>query len=275
MLKEQQQQQKICNQENKILNRILSLNSDGQMKNTNKFVNLNLVTSSSKSAQKNKERILVLTPLKDAEPYLDRYFELLDRTTYPNRLISLAFLVSDSSDDTIASLEYHVNQIQSRSSWWNSRFESVKIFKKDFEFNLSNEERHKYDLQPRRRSIMAKSRNWLLSAALTPDISWVAWVDVDVVDYPTTIFQDLMSADQDVVVPNCLLNRDDNEFWAYDKNNWQETDASWKIQENLDPDFVLLEGYYEFPTYRYLVHKHIYSFFLYYILTSGLLIYRW
>ncbi|KAI9337644.1 hypothetical protein BD770DRAFT_331660 [Pilaira anomala] len=223
------------------------------MKKINKFVNLNLITSSSKSAQKNKERILVLTPLKDAEPYLDRYFELLDRTTYPNHLISLAFLVSDSSDDTIASLEYHVNQIQSRSTWWNSKFESVKIFKKDFEFNLSNEERHKYDLQPRRRSIMAKSRNWLLSAALTPDISWVAWVDVDVVDYPTTIFQDLMSADQDVVVPNCLLNRDDNEFWAYDKNNWQETDASWKIQENLDPDFVLLEGYYEFPTYRYLM----------------------
>lgn len=221
---------------------------------TKLFTNFNLITSSATSAKKNKEKILVLTPLKDAEPYLERYFELLDRTTYPNHLISLAFLVSDSSDNTIVSLESRINQIQSRFSWWNSRrFESVRIFKKDFEFNLSSEERHKYEMQPLRRSIMARSRNWLLSSALRPDISWVAWVDVDVVEYPKAIFQDLMRADVDIVVPNCLLNREDNQFWAYDKNNWQETDASWRIQEGLNQDFVLLEGYYEFPTYRYLV----------------------
>lgn len=215
------------------------------------YTDLNLITSPTVG----KEKILVLTPLKDAEPYLERYFELLDGTTYPNELISLAFLVSDSSDNTIASLQSHINQIQSRSSWWNNskRFASVRIFKKDFEFNLSGEERHKYEMQPLRRSIMARSRNWLLTAALTPDISWVAWVDVDVVQYPSTIFQDLMRANVDVIVPNCLLKREDNEFWAYDKNNWQETDASRRIQEGLNQDFVLLEGYYEFPTYRYLV----------------------
>ncbi|KAI7881194.1 Anp1-domain-containing protein [Mucor mucedo] len=216
------------------------------------FTDLNLITS---SPYGRKEKLLVLTPLKDAEPYLERYFELLDGTTYPNELISLAFLVSDSSDNTVAALESHIHRIQSRSTWFGKShsFASVRIFKKDFEFNLSGEERHKYEMQPLRRSIMARSRNWLLTAALTPDIAWVAWVDVDVVHYPATIFGDLMRADVDVVVPNCLLKREDNEFWAYDKNNWQETDASRRIQEDLNADFVLLEGYYEFPTYRYLM----------------------
>lgn len=245
---------RLCNKRNTILDRILSFNSDTKISNSNnnKFINFNLITSSGISPQ--QERILVLTPLKDAEPYLDRYFELLDTTTYPNHLISLAFLVSDSSDDTIASLQFHVNRIQSRSAWSSTPpFHSVRIFKKDFEFNLSSAERHRYEMQPLRRSIMARSRNWLLSTALTPDISWVAWVDVDVVRYPRSIFEDLIRADEDVIVPNCLLDRDDRQFWAYDKNNWQETEQSWKIQLDLDPDFVLLEGYYEFPTYRYLV----------------------
>jgi glycosyltransferase involved in cell wall biosynthesis len=224
------------------------------LSNNHVFTNLNHITSSP-NAQKNKEKILVLTPLKNAGPYLDRYFELLDQTTYPNHLISLAFLVSDSSDDTLELLNQHIRKIQSRSRWqWHRhRFDSIQVFKKDFDFDLPIEARHTYQMQPLRRSIMARSRNWLLSVALKPDISWVAWIDVDVIEYPPTIFQDLMHANVDIVVPNCLLKRDDHAFWAYDKNNWQETDDSKRIQEGLDQDFVLLEGYYEFPTYRYLV----------------------
>lgn len=42
-------------------------------------------------------------------------------------------------------------------------------------------------------------------------------------------------------------------YRSYDKNNWQETQESLELQKGLDEDFVLLEGYYEFPTHRYLV----------------------
>ncbi|KAG1462995.1 hypothetical protein G6F56_005390 [Rhizopus delemar] len=197
-----------------------------------------------------QEKILVLTPLKNAAAYLERYFELLDRTSYPNRLISIAFLVSDSQDETLEELERHAQRLQSR---WMYRFESIRIFQKDFDYDLPSNKRHAYELQPLRRSIMARSRNWLLSAALKPDTHWVAWVDVDVVDYPETIFEDLMRADVDVIVPNCLLQRKDRLFWAYDRNNWQETDRSREIQVGLDENFVLLEGYSEFPTYRYML----------------------
>ncbi|KAG0936517.1 hypothetical protein G6F32_010078 [Rhizopus arrhizus] len=213
------------------------------------LIDFNQITASA-DAKRNKEKILVLTPLKDAAGYLDRYFELLDRTRYPNHLISIAFLVSDSSDGTLELLEYHARRLQRR---WSNRFESIRIFQKDFDFDLPNEKRHRYEMQPLRRRVMARSRNWLLSASLRHDISWVAWVDVDVVEYPPTIFEDLIRADVDVIVPNCLLSRQDHVFWAYDKNNWQETDASRFRQRDLDEEFVLLEGYYEFPTYRYLM----------------------
>ncbi|KAI8978398.1 Anp1-domain-containing protein [Pilobolus umbonatus] len=200
--------------------------------------------------QGKNDKILVLTPLKNAAPYLDRYFELLDRTTYPNHLISIAFVVSDSSDDTLSSLEFKVQNLLRR---WSHRFDSIRIFKKDFHFDLPSEDRHIYELQPLRRSIMARSRNWLLSVAMKSDIHWVAWVDVDVIEYPETIFQDLIKVNEDIVVPNCLLYRDNHEFWAYDRNNWQETDKSREIQKDLPDDFVLLEGYREFPTHRYLM----------------------
>ncbi|CEG63836.1 hypothetical protein RMATCC62417_00915 [Rhizopus microsporus] len=213
-------------------------------------IDFNHLTSSPLDAKRNKEKVLVLTPLKDAARYLDRYFELLERTTYPNHLISIAFLVSDSSDGTLEVLQEYAHKFQSR---WANRFDSIRIFQKDFDFDLPSEKRHRYEMQPLRRQIMARSRNWLLSASLKPDISWVAWVDVDVVEYPPTIFEDLMRADADVIVPNCLLQREDNQFWGYDKNNWQETDDSRKRQEGISEDFVLLEGYYEFPTYRYLM----------------------
>ncbi|KAI8062226.1 Anp1-domain-containing protein [Gongronella butleri] len=196
-------------------------------------------------------RILVLTPLKDAVPYLDRYFELLDQTTYPNHLISIAFLVSDTTDDTVKELYRHAERLQGRF-WWN-RFHDIRVFEKDFHFDLPNDQRHKYEMQPLRRSVMARSRNYLLASAMRDDIQYVAWVDVDVIEYPNSIFEDLMSVNEDVVVPNCLLHREDGAFYAYDKNNWQETEESWAIQKDLDPEFVLLEGYYEFPTHRYLM----------------------
>ena len=82
---------------------------------------------------------------------------------------------------------------------------------------------------------MARARNYLLTAALRDEHSWVLWLDVDLVEYPSTILEDLQSVNVDVVVPNCLRETDDNSFWGYDKNNWQETDRSLEIQKDLDP----------------------------------------
>ena len=51
---------------------------------------------------------------------------------------------------------------------------------------------------------MARARNYLLSAALKPDHSWVYWRDVDIVDSPKKILEDFVAHDRDIIVPSML-----------------------------------------------------------------------
>ncbi|KAI8376381.1 Anp1-domain-containing protein [Radiomyces spectabilis] len=215
------------------------------------FINLNDLEATS-NAKDNQEHVLILTPLKNAQAYLPRYFELVDRLSYPKHLISMAFLVSDTTDDTVPMLKEKAQELMNRDDP-EQRYHQISIYEKDFSFELPEDKRHAFEMQPLRRSYMARSRNYLLTAALREEHAWVLWLDVDVVEYPASILEDLQSVDVDVVVPNCLLDTEDKSFWAYDKNNWQETERSLEMQKDLDPDYVLLEGYFEFLTNRYLM----------------------
>jgi cellulose synthase/poly-beta-1,6-N-acetylglucosamine synthase-like glycosyltransferase len=165
------------------------------------YVDMNPIKST-RNAAINEERILILTPLKDAAPYLSKYFELLTELTYPHRLIDLAFLVSDSTDETLAILASEVDRIQKRSD--NKPFNSVLIVEKDFYFHLSQdvEERHSFAAQGPRRKALGKARNYLLSAALKPEHSWVYWRDVDIVESSEKILEDFISHDTDIIVPS-------------------------------------------------------------------------
>lgn len=164
-------------------------------------VDLNPIKSTRKAVA-NEERVLILTPLKDAAPYLSKYFELLAELTYPHHLIDLAFLVSDSKDDTFAVLSSELDRIQKRPD--QIPFHSATVVEKDFGFHLSQDvkERHSFAAQGPRRKAMGKARNYLLSAALKPEHSWVYWRDVDIVDSPVKVLEDLIAHDKDIIVPS-------------------------------------------------------------------------
>lgn len=164
-------------------------------------VDLNPVKSTTKAVA-NEERILILTPLKDASRYLSKYFELIAELTYPHHLIDLAFLVSDSTDDTLAVLASELDRIQKRPD--QIPFHSAIVVEKDFDFKLSQnvEERHSFAAQGPRRKAMGRARNYLLSAALKPEHSWVYWRDVDIVDSPKKILEDFIAHDKDILVPS-------------------------------------------------------------------------
>jgi cellulose synthase/poly-beta-1,6-N-acetylglucosamine synthase-like glycosyltransferase len=117
-----------CHGTIRTVNSAQALSSDGSKQMT--FANLNHLTATA-SARDNKEHVLILTPLKNAVPYLERYFELVDRLSYPKHLISLAFLVSDTTDSTVSELQRHARELQSR---WQDRYHSIRIFEKDFKF---------------------------------------------------------------------------------------------------------------------------------------------
>jgi Anp1. len=169
---------------------------------TVRYYDLNDVQGTARGWER-EERILVCVPLRDAEQHLPMFFSHLRNFTYPHRLIDLAFLVSDSKDRTLEVLTQYMSEIQ-ESGDPNMMFGEVSIIEKDFGqvVNQDVESRHGFAAQAPRRKLMARARNWLLSAALRPYHSWVYWRDVDVETAPYTILEDLMRHNKDVIVPS-------------------------------------------------------------------------
>lgn len=171
--------------------------------NWNTF-NLNDVQAT-KSAKEREEKVLILTPLRDAATHLDKYFELLVKLSYPHKLIDVAFLVSDCTDDTLAILSQELDRIQNKPDpKFGGPFRSVTIIQKDFGIKLSQsvEERHGFAAQGPRRIVIAAARNFLLYSALKPDHSWVHWRDVDIEEAPASLLEDFMKHDKDIIVPS-------------------------------------------------------------------------
>lgn len=183
---------------------------------TIRHVDLNPIVSTPK-AMANQERVLILTPLSDASPYLNKYFELLAQLTYPHDLIDIAFLVGDSSDDTMAVLAAELDRLQKRTD--AVQFHSATVIQKDFGFPHVQdvEERHSFAHQGTRRKNIAKARNYLLYSALRPEHAWVYWRDVDIFDSPRPIIQDMIAHDRDIIVPSvccCCFGQSYADIWS-------------------------------------------------------------
>lgn len=150
-----------------------------------------------------EERVLLCTPLRDAAQHLPMFFSHLRNLTYPHHLIDLAFLVSDSKDDTEAALNKQLEDLQGDRNP-HMPYGEISIIHKDFGQAVAQdvESRHGFAAQAPRRKLMARARNWLLSAALRPYHSWVYWRDADVETCPFTIIEDLMRHNKDVIVPS-------------------------------------------------------------------------
>ena len=168
---------------------------------TIQHIDLNPIKST-KKAVSNRERVLILTPLRDAAPHVNKYFDLLSELTYPHNLIDLAFLVGDSTDDTMAVLAAELDRVQKRTD--SIPFRSAKIVEKSFGVHHSQDvaDRHGFAAQAPRRKAIAKARNYLLYTALQPEHSWVYWRDVDIVDSPRAILEDFMAHNRDILVPS-------------------------------------------------------------------------
>jgi Anp1 len=153
--------------------------------------------------------LLILTPVKDGCNFLLQYFKNLLQLQYPLDLISLGFLESDSKDDTFAVLNQNLPALR-------TRFRRANLYKRDYGFQLSGP-RWENSIQIQRRSILAKSRNFLLSKCLE-DETWVLWLDVDLLSYPEDIIQQLLATNKDIITPECVLQNTDR---SYDLNTFK------------------------------------------------------
>ncbi len=142
------------------------------------------------------ERVLLLTPVKDAVAHLPRYLELLGRLDHDPSRLSLGFLEGDSRDGTHGWLAARLPELR-------DRYRRVTLLRHDYGFRPEGP-RWAPDIQRRRRELLARSRNRLLCGALG-DEDWVLWLDADLVDYPPDLLARLLSAGRDIVVPHCVL----------------------------------------------------------------------
>lgn len=225
---------------------------------TIRHVDMNPIKSTP-NALTNGERVLILTPLRDAAPYLSKYFDLLSQLTYPHHLIDLGFLVGDSTDDTLAVLSAEVDRIQARKD--SVSFHDILIVEKDFGAGeiaaMTVEERHGFKAQGPRRKAMGKARNYLLYAAMKPEHSWVYWRDVDIVESAPEILEDFIAHDKDIIVPNIWFHKYEMQNGEqvhidarFDYNSWVESDKGRKLAASLPKDTILAEGYKEYDTGR-------------------------
>jgi hypothetical protein len=139
--------------------------------------------------------VLILTPVKDAAPYLATYLSNLRRLDYPRELLSVAFLESDSRDDTVAMIAEALPVLR-------EQFARAEFYRRDYGLRL---ERPRWEtaVQRERRGILARSRNALVQRALR-DEAWVLWIDVDVAEWPADVLQQLLAARKRIITPNCL-----------------------------------------------------------------------
>ena len=179
--------------------------------------------------------------MRNAIDHIWHFFHLVDSLTYPRHLLHLAILVSDTTDGTYTrALELaDERQYDGRK---RGRYGRISVYQKDFAADQAadddldgssnvyaganiGKERHAYEAQVGRRKLLGKSRTWLLTSALAPEIDWVLWADVDVVDYEPTLIERLMeyaegSSDAatqgaDVVVPNCVWKTYNEMGWVF------------------------------------------------------------
>ncbi|KAB8298993.1 hypothetical protein EYC80_001129 [Monilinia laxa] len=207
----------------------------------------------------NREAILILTPLAR---FYQGYWDNLLKLSYPHELITLAFIIPKNKEGNAATaaLQEQVTKTQ-KSGPEKNRFASIIIERQDFDPPLASQteaERHKFEHQKARRAAMSRARNSLLFTTLGPSVSWVLWLDSDVVETPPTLIQDLASHDKAIIVPNCFQRYYDAKDKRmaerpYDFNSWQDSDVARKLGESMGPDDILLEGYADMATYRTLM----------------------
>lgn len=141
------------------------------------------------------QKILILTPFKNAAIHLQHYARLLERLDYDPSLISIGLLEGDSTDGTFEALQ--VLKLR-----WEQRFRRIDLLKHDY--GLKNKSaRWAVGAQRVRRDILARARNRLLSVSLR-DADWVLWLDADLVDYPSDLLKKLLGSGKEIVVPRCI-----------------------------------------------------------------------
>jgi len=159
--------------------------------------------------------VLLLTPVGyESNGLIASYLTLISNLSYPRQRLSLGFLFNDNGNVAMATIM--LKQLVALG------FRSVQVFYHDPGDYLPSKhaDRHIVQQAPRRR-YLAMLRNYLLMSALR-DEEYVLWVDLDILQWPADILQQLMAKRANVTVPTVMVGNN-----IYDVNSWR-----WRSTEH-------------------------------------------
>lgn len=186
-----------------------------------------------------EKAVLIATLVKNANNHVPTYFANLGKLTYPRNLISLALIVSDSLDGSAKAVRTRVSELK-------GTYRRATVLARDFGYQQAPDPKANLtaDDELYRRSILARSRNFLLFEALR-DEGWVMWLDVDIVQYPPDLIQQLMAHEADIATANCVYLDDSSvpTDRRCDEGAWAETPESLEYVKMLAPNVPLFEAY--------------------------------
>ncbi|CAO3673765.1 unnamed protein product [Umbelopsis ramanniana] len=177
---------------------------------------------------------------------VSKLLSLLGALSYPLHRLDVAFLLTDATSGSHPVFEHMLSHNQ-------HSFKSIVAYGKNMITDLPKEKAQVFDFQPLMRAQLARARNYLTRSALKDEHQWILAMDASLDDIPHDIIQQLMSVDVDVVVPNCMVKRDDGKIWGFEKSNWQDTELSLTMTDNPQEDYIFMEGYWEMQTHRRLL----------------------
>ena len=215
-----------------------------------KSYKLNSLVSSSRPS-KNKEQVLILTPLNK---FRGKYWQNLLDLTYPRDLVELGFIVPANAqgDQALKLLDDAVKKVQTGPV--SSRFAKVSIIRQDTPSLDSQTDVHAFSVQKRQRAYMSLARNTLLLTSIGPKTSWILWLDSDVVETPPTLIQDLASHDKPIIVANSFQRYVDPKkgpsIRPYGFNSWRDSEKTLDMVHHMLDEDIIVEGYPEMKTHR-------------------------
>lgn len=160
------------------------------------------------------KNILIGTPIKNAEFFIENLLIQIKNLSYPKKNISLCFIENDSEDDTWQVLNQKINSIIDINE-----YRKVTILKLDLGFKLKYADRHKIEFSKNRIKNLIILRNFIVNNFLQ-DNDYLWWIDSDVEIIPNNSLEHLLSFDKDIIMPTYYTNHNfyDCASYAYINN---------------------------------------------------------
>lgn len=170
------------------------------------------------------QRVILLSPVRDAAARLRVFANLISTLSYPHNLISVHFGEDGSHDDTIEVAKNVSHQLVHKFGFANATVYKLNIKGN----NRTRKNRHDPKHQVERRSHMGKARNLIMEYGLQNE-EWILWIDSDVVSFRDDLIQQFLYSNKDVMVASALASHERNRsnsifryYINYDLNTFRE-----------------------------------------------------